>query len=300
MGLSTHRFRALLILLPLTACAAAPAQQSPKQFDVVSIRESKSADTPYTNFPMNPGPQYNNEGGLLVARNIPLLQLFVFAYTHSMYQIQALRDSLPDWVRYTRYDVQARAEGRPTKDEMREMVRSLLEERFHIKEHTETRELPVFHLVQIHPVKFGPNLTPSQKDEPPCAAFGPYAGAPVPTIAGGLPEFCGILLMLPQMKDNQVQLAGRKLTMIDLARGIEAATNSRVERPILDGTGLTGTFDVTLHFSPENPDPEHTDQNSVGLPLDEALRNQLGLKLQPGKGPVEVVVLDHIEKPTEN
>lgn len=295
-----HRFTILLSVFSLGAFAALTAQQPPKRFDVVSIRESKSADTPYTNFPMNPGPQYNNEGGLLVARNIPLLQLFVFAYTHSMYQIQALRDSLPDWVRYTRYDVQARAEGRPTKDEMREMVRSLLEERFHIKEHTETREMPVFRLVQIHPGRFGPNISASRTGEPPCAAFGPYAGAAVPTIAGGLPEFCGILLMLPQMRSGEFQLAGRKLTMTDLARGIEAATNTRVDRPILDGTGLTGTFDVTLHFTPENSDPARANEFPVGLPLDEALHNQLGLKLQPGKGPVEVVVLDHIEKPTEN
>lgn len=295
--ITASRFRILPILL---LSAVASAQLQPKQFDVASIRESKSADKPYTNFPMNPGPQYNNEGNLLVARNIPLLQLLVFAYTHSMYQIQALRESLPDWARYTRYDVQARAEGRPTKDEMREMVRSLLNERFHIKEHTEAREMLVFRLVQIHPGKFGPNITASRIDEPPCAAFGPYAGAPVPTITGGLPEFCGILLMLPQMKNDEFQLAGRKLTMTDLARGIEAATNTRVERPILDGTGFSGTFDVTLHFTPENPDPEHADQNPVGLPLDEALRDQLGLKLQPGKGPVEVVVLDHIEKPTEN
>ena len=299
MNGSALRFQSLLALSLLTSFIAASAQQY-KQFDVVSIRESKSADRPYTNFPMNPGPQYNNEGGLLVARNIPLLQLLVFAYTHSMYQIQALRESLPDWARYTRYDVQARAEGRPTKDQMREMVRSLLEERFHIKEHTEAREMLVFRLVQIHPGKFGPDISASRTDEPPCAAFGPYNGAPVPTIAGGLPEFCGFLLMLPQRSNGDFQLAGRKLTMTDLARGIEAATNSRVERPILEGTGLTGTFDVTLHFSPENSDPEHADQTPVGLPLDEALRDQLGLKLQPGKGPVEVVVLDHIEKPTEN
>lgn len=292
--------RPLLLCLALLSFPIGTFAQRPSQFDVVSIRESRSTDAPYTNFPLNPGPQYNNEGGLLVARNIPLLQLFVFAYTHSMYQIQQLRDTLPDWVRYTRYDVQARAEGRPTKDEMREMVRSMLEERFHIKEHTETRELPVFRLVQVHPGKFGPNLNPSRSDEPPCAAFGPYAGAPVPTIAGGLPEFCGILLMLPQMKDNQFQLAGRKLTMTDLARGIEAATNSRVDRAIIDGTGLDGDFDVTLHFTPENPDPEHANETPIGLPLAEALRDQLGLKLQPGKGPVEVVVLDHIEKPTGN
>src|ERR1700744_373740 len=292
--------RALSLCIALLSLPIAIAAQQPKQFDVVSIRESKSTDAPYTNFPMNPGPQYNNEGGLLIARNIPLLQLFVFAYTHSMYQIQQLRDTLPDWGRYTRYDVQARAEGRPTKDEMRAMVRSMLEERFHIKEHTETRELPVFRLVQIHPGKFGPNLSPSRSDEPPCAAFGPYAGAPVPTIAGGLPEFCGILLMLPQMKDNQVQLVGRKLSMTDLARGIEAATNSRVDRAIIDGTGFNGTFDATLHFTPDNPDPEHADEITVGLPLTEALRDQLGMKLENGKGSVDVVVLDHIEKPTDN
>lgn len=284
---------ATLLLLPITAVA-----QQAKQFDVVSIRESKSADKPYTNFPLNPGPQYNNEGGLLVARNIPILQLLVFAYVHSMYQIQVLRATLPDWALHSSYDVQARAADRPTKDEMRQMVRSMLEERFHIKEHTETRELPVFRLVETHPGTLGPNLAPAQKDEPPCAAFGPYNGAAVPTITGGLPAFCGILLPLPTTRDNQLLLAGRKITMTDIARGVEAATNTRIDRPIIDGTGFSGTFDITLHFTPDSSDPEHA--NLAGLPLDDALRNQLGLKLQAGKGPVEVVVIDHIEKPTEN
>ena len=88
--------------------------------------------------------------------------------------------------------------------------------------------------------------------------------------------------------------------MTDLARGIEAATNSRVDRPVIDGTGLDGIFDATLHFTPENPDPEHANEIPVGIPLAEALRDQLGMKFESGKGPVEVVVLDHIEKPTEN
>ena len=282
-----------LLLLPI----ATTAQQA-RQFDVISIRESKNGGRPYTNFPMNPGPQYNNEGGLLVARNIPILQLLVFAYVHSMYQIQVLRETLPDWALHTSYDIQARAEGRPTKDEMREMVRSMLEERFHIKEHIETRELPVFRLVENHSGTLGPNLVPARKDEPPCADFGPYNGAPVPTISGGLPEFCGILLPLPARQENQVQLGGRKITMTNLARGIEATSSNTIRRPIIDGTGFDGTFDVTLHFTPESSDPERA--NLAGLPLDDALRNQLGLKLQAGKGPVEVVVIDHIEKPTEN
>src|SRR5215472_9542065 len=167
-----------LLLLPI----ATTAQQA-RQFDVISIRESKNGGRPYTNFPMNPGPQYNNEGGLLVARNIPILQLLVFAYVHSMYQIQVLRETLPDWALHTSYDIQARAEGRPTKDEMREMVRSMLEERFHIKEHIETRELPVFRLVENHSGTLGPNIVPARQDEPPCADFGPPTAHPYPRSA---------------------------------------------------------------------------------------------------------------------
>src|SRR4029077_10330988 len=142
------------------------------------------------------------------------------------------RASLPDWARETRYDVQARAEGRPTKDEMREMVRSMLEQRFHIKEHTKPRELPVFRLVANHPGKLGPNLFPAHKDEPPCAPFGPYADAPVPTISNGLPAFCGFLLLFPGLKDNQIQVGGRQITMTDLARGIEGISNM-FERPLV-------------------------------------------------------------------
>ena len=288
-----------LLLLPASIFAPLFAQQ-PKQFDVVSIRESHSTGSPYSNFPLNPGPQYNNEGGLLVARNIPLLQLLVFAYAHNMYQIQSMRASLPSWARDTSYDVQARVDGTPTKDEMRTMVADLLTNRFHLKMHLETREVPADRLVMMNPGKLGPKLQPAQENGPPCAAHGPYSNEPVPTITGGLPAYCGAVLFYPESDETgQVQLGGRKVTLPQLATAIGASADM-FDHPVLDGTGLTGDYDVSLSFTPEHPDPASAVNRSTDIPLAEALRNQLGLKLVSGKGPVEVVILDHLEKPTEN
>ena len=291
---SAISFALALATLPISISA-----QQPRRFDVISIRENRTAGAhPYSNFPLNPGPQYNNEGGLLVARDIPILQLLVFAYAHNMYQIQAMRQSLPFWARETGYDVQARAEGRPTKDEMREMVRSLLADRFGLKLHLETREEPVFQLVAVHPGKLGPDLQPAHPNEPPCAAYGPYANAPVPTIEGGLPAYCGAVLLLPNTTGGQIHLAGRQVPLSQLALAI-GAFGEMFQRPVVDGTGLPGKYDVSLTFTPESSDPAHTGQ-TTDVPLSEALRKQLGLKLESGKASVEVPVLDRLEKPTGN
>lgn len=161
------------------AVAAASAQSVGKPaFDVASVRENKANGPSSMNFPLNPGPQYNHTGGLLTARNVPLLQLLVFAYAKSMYQIQEMRQQLPDWARISRFDVQARVEGSPTKDEMRAMMRTLLEERFALKTHVESRTVPVYRLVEAKPGKTGSMLKPYSVNDAPCAAEAPEWGKP--------------------------------------------------------------------------------------------------------------------------
>jgi uncharacterized protein (TIGR03435 family) len=294
-----RRLSILLTFSLLSAFAAASAQQQPKQFDVVSIRESRAPGPSSSNFPLDPTPRYNNHGSLLQAHNIPLLQLLVFAYAKNMYQILDLRRQLPDWARDMRFDVEARTSGSPGKDDMRAMVRSLLEERFQLKLHTETRENTVLRLEVLHPGKLGPNLRPFAATEPPCAEVPPYGNVAVATTPDGFPAYCGTMLWIPGTPTGEMRVGGRRLTSKDIALGVGAAADFTA-RPVVDATGLDGVYDLLLDYAPDNPDPSRSAEISNGIPLGEALRRQLGLKLEPGKAPVEVYVLDHVSKPSEN
>ena len=295
--LGAQRFHILLVLSLVGAFAS--AQQEPKQFDVVSIRESRSSDAPSSNFPLDPTARYNYRGDLLRAHNIPLLQLLVFAYAKNMYDILELRRQLPAWARDTRFDVEARTTGSPTKDDMRAMVRSMLEDRFQLKLHTETQKTDVLRLELVHPGKLGPNLRPYAPTEPPCDDVPPYGDVAVATTHDGFPTYCGVMLWIPGTPTGEMRVGGRRLTSADIALGVGAAADF-TGNPVVDATGLTGTYDLLLNYAPVTSDPSSTTEPSNGVPLEIALRKQLGLKLQPGKGSVETYVIDHVSKPTEN
>lgn len=295
------RIAALAVLL--AACGVAFGQKA--AFDVASIRENKSNEKPYMNFPLNPQPQYNHTGGLLSARNVPLLQLLVFAYAKNMYQIQGMRQQLPDWARYTKYDVQARVEGEPTKNEMRAMMRTLLEDRFALKTHVEARTVPVYKLVEAKAGKTGARLKPYSESEAPCVSEAPEWGKPssestAATVEGGYPAWCGGVVLLRSERPGVMKAGGRRISMNDLAIAV-GGVGDVVDRPVVDGTGWTGTFDMVLEFSPDPPDPSRAGSEvPLGPLLSEALKDQLGLKMVGGKAAVDVVVLDRVGKPSEN
>jgi bla regulator protein blaR1 len=170
----------------------------------------------------------------------------------------------------TRTDAERRTRG----DRFRAVLQSLLADRFQLKIHRETRELPVFLLKTS---KGGPKLK---------------AGTLAPEISGGLNVGTGLL-------------AGKQIAVSFLAQ----ALSNIVVRPVLDQTGLTGKYDFELKWSPDQSSPN----SAVGEPLPvgaagdsnlpnifTALEEQLGLKLESAKGPVEVIVIDRVEKPGEN
>ena len=141
-----HPWSALLsCVLPITMLAGRSAQTTRPEFEVASVHENKSDAKPYSNFPMGPGPQFADINGHLSGRNLLFLQYILFAYKPAnSYEIQTIRATLPEWVRSAHFDIEARAPGNPTKDEMRLMMQSLLESRFHIVVRREMREQPVF------------------------------------------------------------------------------------------------------------------------------------------------------------
>jgi uncharacterized protein (TIGR03435 family) len=266
---------------------------------VASVKQNKSAEPPHSNFPLNPGVQYGPNGGTLRATNMILLQYIVFAFKMTSYQIQDLRSHLPDWARTDHFDIEARAAGEPTKDEMRRMMQSLLADRFGMRVHHETRQVPVFLLVAAKPGKLGPKLRMHPVDDPDC-----LKEALPQSIAGGYPAACGAGASIPPSEPGLAAIGGRKVTMDSFVLGLTNLYNN-VTRPVIDETGFTGAYDYTLEWAPEDRSLPAAPGSSpeieaMGPNFSEALREQLGLKLVSAKGPVDVIVLDHVEFPVAN
>ena len=211
----------------------------------------------------------------------------------------------PDWFNEARFDVVAVAPGglpRPDADgfpsQLLAMIRAVLEDRFKLVAHWDTRERPIFNLVLDRADgRLGPNLVPVIVD---CGKVGAaiVAGTP-PVSRPGRGQECNLSLT-----SELGSLQGNAVTMAVLARflGIEGAG-----REVVDRTGLLGTFDIDLLYLPEQPfgtvsaeklalDPKFAGR--AGLVT--SLREQLGLKLEPARGPVEALIIDRAERPTEN
>ena len=271
-------------------------------FDVASVKVNKTDNPPNSNFPLGPGDVYVPNGGLFSATGFPLVTYLFFAYKIVNNQGQYLLPQLPAWATTDKFDIQARAEGNPGKDQMRILMRGLLADRFKLAMHTEKRDLPVLGLVLAKPGKTGPQLQAhaAGSDCPTNAtADGP---APTATVAGGFPALCnGIFGMAPSNPGRQ-KMGARNVTLKFIADSLSGWAS--FGRPMTDQTGLSGTFDFTLEFTPELTGPlppgATFQPDASGPTMEEALREQLGLKLESSKTTMEVQVLDHVERPSEN
>jgi uncharacterized protein (TIGR03435 family) len=189
--------------------------------------------------------------------NVTLKDAIAQAYSVASYQITGG----PEWLSSERYDIAAKAATPAPKPQLMLMLRTLLEERFGLKLHQETRELPIYALVVG---KGGPKMRPV-KDT-------------------GSTEMGG---------GDDHQLTARQVSMEALARTF----SRQFGRQVLDLTGLPGVFDFNLDYAPDNVAPS---DDGLAPSIFTALQEQLGLRLEARKGLVEVVVIDHAEKPSEN
>ena len=280
----------LSVVMVVTALAQAPERLP--SFEVASVKKNTSGDS-RANMRTQPG-------GRLVVTNARLkgviAEAFGMAVPPSLIPARILG---PDWIDSERYDIVAKAstEFQVSPDgpsrELLLMIRSLLEERFKLVAHRETREMPIYQLVVARADgRLGPGLhksdvdcdaiaaalragtlPPRQPNEPPPCRL---MGGPARTIAGGA-------------------------TMQQLAANLSV----RQERLVFDKTGLTGRFAFNLAWT---PDQLPTDAPPPGIPpidpngpsLFTALQEQLGLKLEPAKAAVEVLVIDRVEHATED
>jgi uncharacterized protein (TIGR03435 family) len=221
----------------------------------------------------------------------------------------------PAWVESERYDIEAKAPAVGGPQQLQLMIKALLEERFQLKAHKEMRELPVYELVVA---RGGPKLKVSAEQNPAPASPGPDArgrGDALPGalagLRGGTPPPVGQCPPGPVppglFGGGRGCLQGSSIPLTTLTNSLQ----NQLGRPVIDKTGLTGRFDFKLEWipgaeqapgpfgpNPEVPPPPVSDLS--GPSIFTALQEQLGLRLESAKGPVEVVVIDSAEKPSEN
>jgi uncharacterized protein (TIGR03435 family) len=277
-------------LLALAAVAVFAQAVVPAKFEVVSIKPSAEQAMRY----VRPMP-----GGRLTA-SAPVRMLIQNAFALQAFQIVGG----PQWIDSDRFQVDAAAAGNPPGDQLLRMLQPLLEDRFQLLTHRQTRELPVLALVAA---RRGPKL-PQPKEgacaDPASNAQPEWSGGRMAVPGQGsttLPP-CGAVRV--SLQPSGARLQGGKVSMAELVRTLSMITG----QPVRDRTGIAASFDLQLDFLPDAntpalpPPPPNAaasqDPNSASLVT--AIQEQLGLRLEPSKGPVEVLVIDRIERPTAN
>jgi uncharacterized protein (TIGR03435 family) len=262
-----------------------PAATRKQSFDVISIKPDNNPDVDPTGQGLAP------TGGFFSVTKQRPLDLIAIAYNLSGYYYRALIPQLPKWATTERFDVEARATGNPTEDQMHSMEQSMLADRFKFAMHYEDRQVPFYALVLVKPGKLGPNIRPYGNEEP-CTRNRPSS----PTVAGGFPTLCGIPRVLPASQPGLFRVGFRNVSMEELATYTTGM--GELDRPVLDHTGLNGTFDLIVEYDHNaNNGPQ---AEPIGPTLFEAMKNELGLKLEEQTGPVKIFVIDHIEEPSPN
>ena len=296
-------------ILPGAACAQA-AKEETLSFDVASVRENKtglppSGDMPDSNVPLGPGDVYTSTGGLLTVRNYPLISYISFAYRMTSGQRSVFEAGAPSWVLHERFDLKARTDKADvTKDELRGMVRSLLAERFGMAVHYESRVTSVFAMQLVKPGVPGPRLRAHAADGCSRAVPGPetVAGpAQSEAVDGGYPRICGGLLMLDDSTPTRFHIGARDVPITLISNALSSWGD--LGRPVVNQTGLAGSYDFALEFTPKRGDPppgSAAPPDGAEPDFMEAIRKQLGVKLESQKQSIQVLVLDHIDHLSEN
>jgi uncharacterized protein (TIGR03435 family) len=292
--------------LPMTGGAAT------FEYEVASVRLSKM---PSGNGGFRFGMRYTDDG--VSIENFPLMLLVQQAYGVGKDRISGA----PDWLNSDRYDIEAKVDParvdelkKLSPDELKaarqQMLQKLLEDRFKLTLHRETKELPIYNLVVA---KGGPKIQESKPDETTnkgdktgdvtsggkkaatspggplvVGGGGNAAGSKSASIAvggGNSVSFGG--------RGGNRSMSGKGITM----QGLTATLANATGRPVMDKTGLTGKYDYKLEYA---PDDNSVEADPTGPSIFTAVQEQLGLKLESAKGPVEIFVIDHVEQPSGN
>jgi uncharacterized protein (TIGR03435 family) len=269
------------VLLAIAPGAVFCQSEGKLEFEVASIKPAPPQ-------PMNQmRVMMGGDPGRINLSNVSLMDMIRQAYQVKDYQISG-----PAWMNTTRFDVVAKIPPNSTREQVPQMMQSLLADRFKLTLHRDRKELPVYALVVG---KNGPKLKEAED-----------SGGPVPQGPGGglFPGGRGIVQM------GRGRLTAKRSTLA----GFAEILSRQMDRPVVDETQIKGLYDFTLEWTPDErqrsqfmpgggPPPEAAPppSSSSGPDVFAAVQEQLGLKMEAKKSPVETLVIDHVEKaPTEN
>jgi len=261
-----------LTLLPATSGAQGPKDPA---FDVAAIKPA--ADTQAFSFSMV------QPGGRYIGQNMSLRLLIKTAY--GVHDSQIIGG--PSWIDSDHWDINAKAEGykdaKTFRDQARLMVRPLLADRFKLVMHHERRELPVYALVLAKANEFGPQFRRDDNCDPQAPPIPPAQGAaePAPPMACGGDGF------------NPRHLWARGMTLNYMLIGLGRTI---IDRVVVDHTGLAGKFDWEVQWIPDDLRVD-AGNSPEGPSIFRAFREQLGLRLEPTRDRVDVLVIDRVERP---
>ena len=300
---------------PTPLAAAHPAQSSSQStpdwqaaaggrmaFDSATVSENTTAPPAarFFNFPLGPGDVYIPNGGNFRARNLPLAAYIVFAFKITPSQEQFLTSQLPKWATTERFDVTAKKEGNPTKDQMRLMIQALLADRFRLAAHYETRQVPVFAVLVDQPGSLGPLLQRHPK-ELACpttpAVPSPPPTAPPQAFDTRFPGTCGGIVGMTPSAPGRTRVGARNVPMELIATSMMGG-DTGLDLPVANKTDLTGRYDFAIEFVPQEASSAGVKSRPdvTGPTFAEALKEQLGLKLESQTGPVDFLVIDSIDQ----
>jgi uncharacterized protein (TIGR03435 family) len=291
---------------PSSAAPPPPAWQvaagGRMEFEVASIHLGEPGTFMHPNIVLNNEDTPVPPGGQFAA-DFPLQIFIEFAYkiapTHE--QEEAMLAHLPKWVATEHFVIRAQFAGNPTKDQIRLMMQTLLADRFKLAAHYESKDVPVFALVLDKPGKLGSRLRPHHEGAHCDAAL----AAPADRFSSSVPpeefiSFCGRVQAIDG-PSHTVLVGGRDIALDHIAGYLSDFEGQG--RPIVDETGLSGTFDFSLSWLPERfglPPAASQPPDAQGPSFLEALKDQFGLKLKPTRASIPVLVIDHVEEPSPN
>lgn len=275
------------------------------EFEVASIRPAEPGASWRSNIgffddgPIPPG------GDLKADVSLPTYIEFAYKMMLMPKQEETIVSHLPKWVGSQSFVIEAKAPTADiTKDQMRLMMQSLLADRFKLVVHFETQEQPALALVLIKEGRAGPRLRPHAEG----LACDAKWTAPVDRTAasvppGGFMPTCGDVAVIFGPNHTFI-LGARNVTLHFLAANLGTIPAvADFGRPVVDQTGLAGTYDVSLNWLPDhggNPSGATEPADTQEPFFEEALKDQLGLKLKPTRARIQTLVIDHVEQPSPN
>lgn len=263
---------AWMACLIVLSCGLTVAQSIDKasSFDVASVKPS----TVDSGSILRGGPGTSSPGQITYQR-VPFIMIFRIAYPVERYQIIG-----PEWMGTQEFDIVAKMAQGTTRDQFRAMLQNLLAERFQLTFHHELRDSDVFELLTG---RNGPKMSETEPDSPEEEASSGWTVLGIPKVP-----------MIQMLRGYVVRITGVKQPI----RGLATILGNQVHRPVLDRTGLKGSYSFTLEFTVERPD---TPVGAAVPDVFSAVEEQLGLRLKPHRTPMDVLVIDHLDKsPTAN